>query len=298
MDRRQKPGPIRVGLAGWDYPDWEGIVYPRRAGRGFDKLAWIARFVDSIEVNSSFYRPVRPVVAAGWVRRTEAFERFRWTAKSHRSWTHEIEPDLRRAVADTLAGLRPIHDAGRLGALLVQFPQRFRWNQGNAEHVERLAELAHGWPLVLEVRHSSWVAEDAGDLLRRLGIGWCVVDQPPASEASIEALPRLTSAVGYVRLHGRNVEQWFRKEAGRDERYDYRYSLTELAPLARIANDLAAHAAEVFVVQNNHFRGQALVNALQLKHLFTGQRPKCPQGLVEAYPDLEPLVEVERETLF
>lgn len=65
MNQRQKPGPIRIGLAGWDYPDWDGIVYPRRAGRGFDKLAWIARFVDSIEVNTSFYRPVRPAASGG-----------------------------------------------------------------------------------------------------------------------------------------------------------------------------------------------------------------------------------------
>jgi uncharacterized protein YecE (DUF72 family) len=298
MSRQQKPGSIRVGLAGWDYPDWDGIVYPRRAGRGFDKLAWIARFIDSIEVNSSFYRPVRPAVAETWVHRTVALERFRFSAKSHRSWTHEIEPDIRPAVAATLDGLRPIHDAGRLGAVLVQFPQRFHWNSGNAEHLERLAELAAGWPLVLEVRHRSWQADEVAGLLQRLGFGWCVVDQPCASQASIAALERSTSSVGYVRLHGRNTEQWFRKEAGRDERYDYLYSLSELAPLARTANRLAEQTAEVFVVQNNHFRGQALANALQLKHLFTGQRPKCPQGLVETYPDLEPLVDVERETLF
>jgi len=298
MNRPTKSGAIRVGLAGWDYADWNGTVYPPGAGRGFDKLAWIARYVDAIEVNSSFYRPVRPAVAETWVQRTRALPEFRFSAKSHRSWTHEIEPDVRRAVAETLDGLRPIREAGRLGAVLVQFPQRFHWNPGNAEHLERLAELADGWPLVLEVRHISWQADDVADFLQRLGIGWCVVDQPRASDASIDALERLTSPVGYVRLHGRNAKQWFRKEAGRDERYDYLYSLDELAPLAATAGSLAAQAAEVFVVQNNHFRGQALANSLQLKHLLEGQRPKCPQRLVETYPDLEPLVDVERETLF
>ena len=298
MTRQPKPGSIRVGLAGWDYADWDGIVYPPAVGRGFDKLAWIARYVDAIEVNSTFYRPVRPAVAERWVRRTATLEDFRFSAKSHRSWTHEVESDVRRAVAETLDGLRPIHEAGRLGAVLVQFPQRFHWNTGNADHVRRLAEFAGGWPLVLEVRHRSWQTDDVVDFLQQLGIGWCVVDQPRASEASIEALERLTSPVGYVRLHGRNVEHWFRPEAGRDERYDYLYSLSELAPLARTAGNLAEQAAEVFVVQNNHFRGQALANALQLKRLFEGQRPKCPQRLVETYPELEPLVDVERETLF
>jgi len=290
--------PIRIGIAGWDYPDWNGIVYPRNARRGFDKLAWIARFVDAVEVNATFYRPVRPTVAESWVRRTEAIESFRLTAKAHRSWTHEIEPDLECAVAATLSGLQPILEADRLGALLVQFPQRFHWNRGNADHLERLAAPCAGWPLVLEVRHRSWEADDAEEFLRRLEIGWCVVDQPRASKDSIEALPRLTSPVGYVRLHGRNTDQWFRKDAGRDARYDYLYPLTELAPLAATARDLSATAEEVFVVQNNHFRGQALANALQLRHLFEGQRPRCPQGLAETYPELEPLVDAERETLF
>ncbi|NIM00786.1 MAG: DUF72 domain-containing protein [Acidobacteria bacterium] len=289
---------IRVGIAGWDYADWNGVVYPPLTGRGFDKLAWITRFVDAIEVNSSFYRPVRPQVAETWVRRTESHPDFRFAAKAHRSWTHEIEADLRAAVVETLAGLHPLHDAGRLGAILVQFPQRFHWNPGNADHVERLAGLGAGWPLVLEVRHRSWRADEVVEFLRGIGIGWCVVDQPRASGASIAALERLTSPVGYVRLHGRNAEQWFREEAGRDDRYDYLYTLSELAPLARIAADLATEAAEVFVIQNNHFRGQALANTLQLKHLFEGQRPKCPQRLVETYPDLEPLVDIERETLF
>jgi uncharacterized protein YecE (DUF72 family) len=292
------PGRIRVGIAGWDYPDWNGIVYPRDAGRGFDKLAWVARFVDAVEVNSTFYRPVRSSVAESWVQRTLAVEPFRLTAKAHRSWTHEIEPDLERAVAETLSGLRPILEAGRLGALLVQFPQRFHWNARNADHLERLAERCHGWPLVLEVRHRSWDAAEAEEFLQRLGIGWCVVDQPRASKHSIEALERRTSPVGYVRLHGRNAEQWFREGAGRDARYDYLYPLSELAPLARVARDLSAGAEEVFMIQNNHFRGQALANALQLRHLFGGERPRCPQGLAETYPELEGLVDPERETLF
>jgi uncharacterized protein YecE (DUF72 family) len=296
--RAAKAGPIRVGIAGWDYADWNQTVYPANPGRGFDKLAWIARFVDAIEVNSSFYRPVRPGVAQTWVRRTETFPAFRFSAKAHRSWTHEVAPDLERAVAETLAGLQPLREADRLGAVLVQFPQRFHWNQANADHLQRLTDLSRGWPLVLEVRHRSWKADGVADLLGNLGMGWCVVDQPRASEASIAALERLTSPVGYVRLHGRNTEQWFRPEAGRDERYNYRYSAAELAPLAATAGKLAQRAAEVFVVQNNHFRGQALANSLQLKHLFEGEKPSCPQRLVETYPDLEPLVDVVRDTLF
>lgn len=298
MATTKKKAPIRVGLAGWDYPDWDGIVYPRGRSRGFDKLRWISRFVETIEINSSFYRPVRPSVAEGWVNRIEPVPEFRFTAKSHRTWTHEIPGDLETAVRDTLDGLRPLLAAGRLGALLVQFPQRVHWTPETADHLERLAAACAGWPLVVEVRHSSWATDEAAELLRRLGVGWCVVDQPRASRTTIERLDRRTSDIGYVRLHGRNRERWFDPEAGRDERYDYRYSLEELKPLARLANGLAEGAEEVFVVQNNHFRGQALANALQLRHLFEGDKPRSPQGLAETYPDLADDVRVERETLF
>ncbi len=289
---------IRVGLAGWDYADWSGIVYPRDAPRGFDKLRWIARFVDLIEINSTFYRPARPAVAESWVRRTSEYEGFRFTAKPHRSWTHEIDPDLPAAVERSLAGLEPLRAAQRLGTLLVQFPQRFHWTAGNAAHLERLAGLCTGWPLVVEVRHRSWQADDAEALLRELGLGWCMIDQPQASATSIGGLERVTSKVAYLRLHGRNLAQWFRPEAGRDERYDYRYSAAELAPLADAARRMTRTAEQVFVVQNNHFRGQALANALQMRHLFEGLKPRSPQGLVETYPDLSPCVDPERTTLF
>ena len=82
-------GRVRIGLAGWDYADWSGTVYPARPGRGFDRLAFVARWVDLVEINSTFYRPVAPEVAEGWARRTGATHKPRFTAKSHRSWTHE-----------------------------------------------------------------------------------------------------------------------------------------------------------------------------------------------------------------
>jgi uncharacterized protein YecE (DUF72 family) len=85
---------IRVGVAGWDYPDWVGPVYPERASRNFDRLAYLSRFVHVLEINSTFYRPADPRTAESWLRRTEGRPHFTFTAKAHRSWTHEREPDL------------------------------------------------------------------------------------------------------------------------------------------------------------------------------------------------------------
>lgn len=289
---------IRIGVAGWDYPDWNGPVYPRRRGRGFDRLAYIARFVDVVEINSTFYRPVLPHVAASWLQRTRERRDFTFTAKAHRSWTHETEPDFNSVVAATLIGLQPLLEAGRLGALLLQFPQSFHFGEPARSRIERLLERVENWPLVIEVRHVSWKPEAVTEWFRRHGLGWCLVDQPQVGSSTVEPVVRVTSNVAYMRLHGRNERDWFRPDAGRDARYDYLYSRPQLEELARRARAMAKHAQELFVVQNNHFRGQALVNALQLRHLVEGKRPEAPQELVDAFAELAAEVRVRPTRLF
>ena len=290
---------MRIGVAGWDYPDWVGPVYPRRGGRGIDRLVYLSRFVDVLEINSTFYRPVAPRTAESWVRRTapRAAE-FRFSAKAHRSWSHETDAPAAETIATTLEGLRPLHDAGRLCALLVQFPQSFHHDEAARSRLLWLAERLSGWPAVVEVRHAGWQREDAVRWFEQLPLAWCVVDQPRIGRSTARPLPQVRHGLAYLRLHGRNRADWFREEAGRDARYDYLYSIPELEELASTARSMAERATELVVVQNNHFRGQALVNALQLKHLLGGERPPAPEPLVQAYPDLAEHVRVERTTLF
>ena len=288
---------IRVGVAGWDYPDWTGTVYPARIGRGFDRLAYLCRFVDAIEINTTFYRPADPRMTSSWVRRTERSPGFRFTAKAHRSWTHDASTPTKDGVAATLAGLVPLRDAGVLGAILVQFPQAFHRTPGSFERLERLLECVDGWPTVVEVRHISWDNDQAVGWFRERAVGWCVVDQPEVAGSTAGARPRVTSPIGYVRLHGRNSRDWFREEAGRDARYDYLYTLEELRPVTESVRAMTRQADEIFIIQNNHFRGKALVNALQMKHLLQQIRPTAPEHLVEAYPGLAGSVTVKRERL-
>ena len=288
---------VRIGVAGWDYPDWRGRVYPARVPRGFDRLAWVAQFVDVVEVNTTFYRPVAARQSAEWARRIADRPRFRFTAKAHRSWTHERDTDFDRAVSATLEGLAPLRDAGRLEAVLVQFPQRFHVSEAAFDHLESLAVRTRGWPAVVEVRHRSWSRPEAVDRVRELGLGWCVVDQPRVGGAS-DPIEAATSRLAYVRLHGRNAEAWFREDAGRDERYDYRYGRTELREIAACVRRLATTADSVVVVQNNHFRGQAMANALQLRGMLESVRPPAPAPLVTAFPDLQEYCTTEQERLF
>jgi len=287
-----------VGVAGWDYPDWNGIVYPRGASHGFDRLAFVARFLDVVEINATFYRPANPRIAATWIRRVAKHPGFRFTAKAHRTWTHDSWVDPAGIVAPTLEGLAPLREAGLLGALLVQFPQSFHWTPHNATRLGRLLEAAEGWPIVVEVRHVSWDNDQSAAWMRDRDVGACVVDQPRAGGVTAPPRPRVTAAIAYLRLHGRNETAWFDPEAGRDARYDYLYSPETLRPLADSARGMGAAADALYVIANNHFRGQAFANALQLKHLIQGVTPEAPGDLVAEYPELRELVSVKNERLF
>ena len=276
-----------VGVAGWDYADWNGVVYPAATSKGFDRLDWLAGFVDCIEINTTFYRPVTPRMAASWARRVADRPGFKFTAKAHRSWTHEPWDDPSPLIPPTLDGLSPIREAGLLGALLVQFPQSFHWNPAARTRLGRLLDGLSEWPIVVEARHISWDDDRAAAFVHELGAGWCVVDQPRIGASTAPARPRVTSAVGYLRLHGRNTDAWFDAGAGRDRRYDYLYTIDELRPLATSARGMATRAQAVYAVANNHFRGQAVVAALQLKHLIQGVEPEAPAPLAAAYPGLK-----------
>lgn len=280
---------IRVGTAGWSYPDWEGIVYPREKPRGFHPLRHLARFVDCVEVNASFYGPLRPATSAAWLACVREHPAFRFTAKLHRSFTHEALPEddaaLERQAADFLAGLEPVRAAGRLSGLLVQFPLSFRHTRGGERRLERLEACFAHVPLVLELRHRSWYEAAPLALIERLGYSLARIDLPDAEDHPPSDVPAI-GALGYLRLHGRNRETWFARGAGRDQRYDYLYGPDELDQLVRLVERLSGKVDETLVVTNNHFSGKALANAIEIKAALESERPAAPPELVSAYPRL------------
>jgi uncharacterized protein YecE (DUF72 family) len=141
------------------------------------------------------------------------------------------------------------------------------------------------YPLVLEIRHASWNSPDIYEQLEENGVGICNIDQPLFSK-SIRPGALSTSAIGYVRLHGRNYRDWFRSEAPRDDRYNYLYTLDELDPWIVRIKEVANHTFESYVITNNHFRGQAVVNALEIRSTIEGKPVPAPASLVEVYPRL------------
>jgi uncharacterized protein YecE (DUF72 family) len=275
----EKRPDIRVGPAGWSYEDWKGTVYPDPPPPGFDPLAFLARLFRCVEINVTFYRPVSPRTADSWLRRVP--EDFLFTAKAWERFSHAREGFTDEDVRLFREGLAPLARAGRLGAVLLQFPWFFRHSAAARERLRRaLDALDWGAPRVVELRHRSWL--EAIDFLRHLGVGFCNIDQPDSPSAP--AGTRLvTGPVGYVRLHGRNAQAWFDPAAGRDRKYDYLYSLEELR--AWIEAIPAFPAERVFVIANNHFRGKAVVNALQLQEAF-GMPADPPEPLRRTYPNL------------
>jgi uncharacterized protein YecE (DUF72 family) len=279
---------IRFGPAGFQYKDWEGIVYPAPKPKGFDQLAYLASYFDTIEINSTFYGPARPSTIESWVKRVEHNPDFRFTAKLYQRFTHQRKTPWTKAdVAEVRAGFDPLMASGKLGAVLLQFPWSFRRTDENREWLDDLTATFADYPLVLEVRHSSWNVPAYFDELGDRGVGFVNIDQPLFHD-SIKPSAVATSHVGYVRVHGRNFKDWFRQNAGRDARYDYLYSAAELEPWAERTKELAQEPAtdDVYVVTNNHYRGKAVANALMLQQMVEGQKPAAPSALFDEYGDV------------
>jgi len=293
---------IRVGTAGWSYKDWEGVFYPPgMSHRKEHPLEYLARCFDVVEINTSFYGHIRPELAKLWVRKAAAVNpEFLFTAKLHRSFTHSPAMVVGPTSAATIRpnddderlareGLEALASEGKLGALLIQFPFSFKNTSLNREYLETLLRQFIEYPRVVEVRHSSWDNPETLAEFEQKNVAFCNVDQPVIGR-SLAPTEHVTSPVGYVRLHGRNYDQWFDGD-NRDDRYNYLYSETELAGWKDKIERISHKAEVTYVVTNNHFESRAGVNGLQLKYMLTGQRVKAPETLLQHYPELKSIAD-------
>jgi len=284
---------IRVGPAGWSYQDWEGIVYPSKKGSKFDPLVYLAEFFDTIELNNTFYRPPTLQMSKSWARRAESNPSFKFTAKLYRNFTHERQSLTEADEGVFKSGLEPLVETGRLGALLLQFPYSFHNNEENRLYLQNLADQFKEYPLVLEIRHASWDRGSAYQFLRDIHMGFCNLDQPQVSY-SIGPTKKVTGKIGYLRLHGRNLKEWFREGAGREARYDYLYNEFELFEVTERIRQIAKEAEEIYVITNNHYHGKAVCNALEIKARLGEKNLKIPEVLLQHYPQLKEIQEEKK----
>jgi uncharacterized protein YecE (DUF72 family) len=306
---RNPQSAILVGVAGWSYPDWRGCFYPRTKDKTPD-LVRVARIFDLVEINSPFYRLPEPGVAEKWLRLIEDRPGFRFTTKVPKDLTHdrELEPAaLIEGCRLLREALRPLEEAGRLAAVLLQFPFYFQDDPPIRDRIRRLRDALQPLPVSVEVRHRSFffgpqagsapgevppLATGPGSaiaFLEEIGAGMVNIDLP-AGQDTVPPTSINTSPIGYVRLHGRNARSWFDPRAGRDQKYDYLYRPEELAGWKDRILRLGERTVSTLVILNNHFRAQAPANAIELLHLLGRTPAGVPATLVAAYPQLEGLL--------
>jgi len=205
----------------------------------------------------------------------------------------------RSDIDDFKAGLDPIARAGKLAALLAQFPPSFKSSPATHDYLTQLLRLFAGYPVAVELRHSSWSDAFAETLalLNGFEAAWVQIDEPkfPFSIRQ-NALPNVTGFY-YMRLHGRNAAQWWRHDKSED-RYNYLYSADELKEFAATASAAKELVKKAYLYTNNHFSAKSVVNAVMLKaQLGEPIEGEYPPELVERYPEIKDLVSTRQRSV-
>jgi uncharacterized protein YecE (DUF72 family) len=300
---------VATGTCSWTDPtlvketDW----YPRRTMSAAARLAFYAGHFPLVEVDSTYFRPPGEELTGSWARHTP--DGFTFDVKAYALFTHHatdpagLWPDLRQGIkprfrdkkrvyADHLEpdaldeawlrfahALEPLRKAGRLGAVLMQYPQWFTPKRANRDELESLPSRLPGTRVCVEFRSPRWLAEDDRDrtiaVLRQAGLALVVVDAPPVS--GLETVTDVTSEdLAVVRFHGRSDDTWSSRNRSAAERFRYLYDLDELRKWTPRVRRLAGEAGEVHLLMNNCYQDYGVRNAADLYRLLAGS-----DGVVE-----------------
>lgn len=249
---------IYVGTSGYSYKDWIGPFYPEGTKQS-GMLEYYARYFRCVEINATYYSVMSEKSFAGMVERTP--DGFRFSVKMPGAITHLPKGQALRVPEQARQfreNVEPMRDAKKLSCILMQFPNSFRKGEAADEYLEHLREAFAGITLVAEFRNREWQTSETLELLDRLSISWCNVDEPQF-KGLMRPGAEVTDGRGYVRFHGRNYRQWWKGD--NETRYDYLYSAKELEPWVDRVGDLEAEVKETLAFFNNHRRGQAVENA-------------------------------------
>ena len=318
------PG-LRIGTSGWNYPagrgTWNGVFYPpaRKRPKGFDELAFYASHFDTVEVNSTFYGQPKASVCRAWADRTPSG--FEFSVKLYQKFTHprmyeqrvagslpELsalgDSDARREALEGLVkpsqadldefrrGIEPLATAGKLGALLAQFPPSFKETPAARDYLAQLLTALAGYHVAVELRHKSW-SDRIGEtlaLLNEFRAAWVQIDEPKFKLSIRQNYLPNVQGFYYMRLHGRNAEQWWR-HAKSEDRYDYLYSADELREFSDTADAARRLVRKLYLYTNNHFSAKSVANAAMIKQqLGEPIEGEYPAEFLERYPQLAGVV--------
>ncbi len=258
-------GEILIATSGFSYSDWRGDFYPQTLRRE-EFLSYYAAVFPFTELNFTYYRQPQAAALAAMAERTPPS--FRFSVKLHQSLTHEIGDRWEEDAELFLRGVEPLAERDRLAGLLAQFPFSFHYTGENRTYLDRLARRYEGLPLFVEFRNREWQRESVFEEMDRRGLHHVIVDEP-ALEGLPETVLRVTGDRAYVRFHGRNHANWWSGDAV--SRYDYRYSADELKEWLPKLKGIERQTRLLLVAFNNHYKGKAAGNALQLKELLAAE---------------------------
>jgi uncharacterized protein YecE (DUF72 family) len=295
-------GKVRVGTASWTDPTLlKSGWYPKGANDAESRLRYYATQFPIVEVDATYYYLPREQQPGLWVDRTppdfvfniKAFSLLTGHPTRRKALPEdlldEVAPehrDKQRFYASHLSAdgqaevwrrfrdaLLPLDSAGKLGAVLLQYPEWFTPRRSSREELAAIRDRLPGYQVCVELRNATWMATDHDRdrtlaFLREHNLPFVCVDMPQGFRSSVPPIAEATSpALSVVRFHGRDPEAWKKKTV--TERFRYLYSEKELAEWVPKAEHLSETAHEVHVLMNNCYRDQAVTNAAQLADLLS-----------------------------
>jgi len=292
---------VRIGTSGWNYPSggygpWTGVFYPLKQGqaipgkkRKFDELEYYAERFNTVEINNTFYRPPAAKTSQSWATRTP--EGFEFSLKLFQQFTHKRDV-TQKDVDDFKRGLDPLAEAGKLGALLCQFPASFKRDDESVAYLTWLLKTFVDYRLAVELRHRSW-SDRFGQtiaLLNEHDAAFVHIDEPKfRTSIRQNQLPNITTFY-YLRAHGRNAKKWWHHEH-KDERYDYLYSAAEMAEFGETLKAVRQIVPKTYAYMNNHADAKSVANAVELKHFLDEPiEGTYPDEFIARYPDVKAIV--------
>lgn len=250
---------IYIGTSGFSYDDWVGRYYPE----DLKKTEWLTFYAHefmAMELNSSYYGLPTAFSLGRMADKTPPG--FQFAIKANQDMTHKRD-DNAEIFPKFKAALAPLIEQGKFGCVLAQFPSSFHNSDESRAYLRFFRERMGDLSVVVELRQRDWLSDDTFDFLRQQKFGFCCVDEPQF-ESLMPPIALVTSDVAYVRFHGRNYQKWWsHKEAW--ERYNYTYKPQELEEWQPKLEQLAHDSERMYVFANNHYQGQSVDTARQLK---------------------------------
>jgi uncharacterized protein YecE (DUF72 family) len=274
---------IRVGCSGWSYVDWVGRFYPMEiAKKKGEWLSYYAQFLNTVEINSTFYRPPGDLQVQSWIKKAKDLESFEYSVKVPQLVTHKalVDGDPEKAIfwatSFEKTCVKPLAESNLLGGVLLQLSPYFK-NEGPALAMLKgvLDAVSHKeYNYAVEFRHRIWLDESKKEInpatleaLRERNVANVLIDGP-----GLHVGTEQTADHTYVRFHGRNYDIWYKAEEEDDHRlnrYDYLYKKEQLESWVPRIKEAELKAAKVRVYFNNHARSKSVRNAFLLMDMLS-----------------------------